>query len=493
MMKKVYLIGIGGTGAKCIKASVHLHASGGYGKDLKLGVLLVDADASNGNLQSAREAVQCSIEAGNLLRDSNVSLFSGVLRNYGYWNPLGDYSDKLTLSDIYREAGMRALDTGLGELYDCLVAPDEKLADLSVGFRGRPSIGSAVVSRIRSTGFSHGPWPEFINDIQADCANGDKPRIHLFGSIFGGTGSSGLPTLGTLLSRELKGVRDAVEITASVLLPYFDFDIPDDDDIYAEAKNFTLNTDAALQYLSRLAGDSFNCIYLVGDGAKQRYEKPSCGGPAQNNPSSYIELIAAAAVSSESGSGYGNGAYLTVSDDSLMTWEDFPGKYTAQSLKATLRTCYAWHFNIYNELREAQRFDSKSSFTNAAPWFDRFFSLSDRTNRPDIESEEQSRQIAAFDKWSVNFLQWFQQLCWSSSAREQLADIRDDSFNPYDGLEPDLSRDYLESLDHLVIGQTLAKREKWRDSIDLIKNNLADSKHRLEGTIGLINNLYEII
>ena len=145
------------------------------------------------------------------------------------------------------------------------MSPEEKQADLSVGFRGRPSIGSAVVSRIRATGFSQGPWPDLINDIQADCANGDKPRINLFGSIFGGTGSSGIPTLGTLVSRQLGGVRDAVEITASVLLPYFDFDIPDDEDIYAEAKNFTLNTDAALQYLARLAGESFNCIYLVGD------------------------------------------------------------------------------------------------------------------------------------------------------------------------------------------------------------------------------------
>ena len=492
-MKKVYVLGIGGTGAKCIQAAVHLHASGAYGKDVRMGVLLVDADASNGNLQSARETVHCALEAGSLLRDTNVSLFSGVLKNYGYWNPLGDYSDRLTLSDIYREAGLRAVDTGLGELYDCLVAPEEKQADLSVGFRGRPSIGSAVVSRIRSTGFSQGPWPELINDIQADCANGDKPRIHLFGSIFGGTGSSGLPTLGTLLSRELKGVRDAVEITASVLLPYFDFDVPDDDDIYAEAKNFTLNTDAALQYLARLAGDSFNCIYLVGDGTKQRYERPSSGGPTQNNPSSCIELIAAAAVSAEAGSGYGNGAYLTVSDDSLMSWEDFPGELTSKSLKSTLRTCYTWHFNLYNELREAQRFDSKNSFAKAAPWFDRFFSLSNRTNRPDIEGEDQSRQIAAFDKWSVDFLQWFQQLCWSGTAREQLADIRDVSFKPYDGLEPDISRVYLESLERLVIGQTLAKREKWRDSIDLLKNHLADSKHRLEGTVGLINNLYEII
>jgi len=493
VMKKIYVLGIGGTGAKCIQAAVHLHASGAYGKDVRMGVLLVDADASNGNLQSARETIHSALEAGSLLRDTNVSLFSGVLKNYGYWNPLGGYSDRVTLSDIYREAGMRAVDTGLGELYDCLVAPEEKQADLSVGFRGRPSIGSAVVSRINSTGFGQGPWPEFINDIQADCANGDKPRIHLFGSIFGGTGSSGLPTLGTLLSRQLKGVRDAVEITASVLLPYFDFDVPDDDDIYAESKNFTLNTDAALQYLARLAGESFNCIYLVGDGTKQRYERPSSGGASQNNPSSCIELIAAAAVSAATGSGYGNGAYLTVSDDSLMSWEDFPGELTSTSLKTTLRTCYAWHSNFYNELREAQRFDSKNSFTKAAPWFDRFFSLSNRTNRPDIEGEDQSKQIAAFDKWSVDFLQWFQQLCWSGTKREQLADIRDATFKTYDGLEPDISRAYLESLEKLVIGQSVAKREKWRDSIDLLKNHLADSKHRLEGTVGLINNLYEII
>lgn len=492
-MKKVYVIGIGGTGAKCIRSAVHLHAVGAYGSDVRLGVLLVDADASNGNLQSARETVQVSLEANNLLRDTNTSFFSGTLKNYGYWNPLGEYSERLTLSDIYRESSLRAVDSGLGELYDSLVSPDEKQADLSVGFRGRPSIGSAVVSRIRATGFSQGPWPDLINDIQADCANGDKPRIHLFGSIFGGTGSSGLPTLGTLISRELKGVRDAVEITASVLLPYFDFDIPDDDDIYAESKNFTLNTDAALQYLARLAGDSFNCIYLVGDGTKQRYERPATGGPQQNNPSSVIELIASAAVSAETGTGYGNGAYLTVSDDSVITWEDLPGDKTSSCLRAALRTAYVWHFNIYNELRESQLRDSKKSFTRGAPWFDRFFTLARRTNRPDIESETQNRQITAFDKWSVDFLRWFQQLCWSGSAREQLADIRDDSFDPADGLEPDPTRPYIESIESLIIGQSLASREKWRDSIDLLKNCLADRKHRLEGTIGLINNLYEII
>ena len=43
------MIGIGGTGSKCIRSTVHLHAVGAYGTDVRLGVLLY-ADASNGNL-----------------------------------------------------------------------------------------------------------------------------------------------------------------------------------------------------------------------------------------------------------------------------------------------------------------------------------------------------------------------------------------------------------------------------------------------------------
>lgn len=493
MTTKIYAIGVGGTGAKCIRATAHLHAVGAYGPDVRLGVLLVDADASNGNLQSARETVQSALTASISLKDTNTKLFAGPVRNYGLWNPLAEFSDRLTLSDIYLESSLRATDAGLGELFDCLVSPDEKQADLSVGFRGRPSIGSAVVSRIRQSNFSQGPWADLINDIQADCANGDVPRIHLFGSIFGGTGSSGLPTLGTLLSRELRGVRDSVQITASVLLPYFDFDIPDDDDIYAEAKNFTLNTDAALQYMSRLAGDSFNCVFLIGDSLKQRYEKPATGGPRQNNPSSSVELMASAAIAAEIGPGYGNGAYLTVSDDPLTSWEDIPGDFVSSALRSGLRTAYAWYYNIYNEIREAQRLSSKKSFTRGAPWFERFYSLNGKGNRPDIDSEDESRKIAHFDLWVVDFLSWMQQVCLNGSAREQLADIRDDSFTKANGLDPDPSRAYKESIELLVIGQDLAKREKWRQSIDLLKNTLADSKHRLEGTSGLINNLYEII
>ncbi|MEY3164111.1 MAG: hypothetical protein RI887_935, partial [Actinomycetota bacterium] len=205
------------------------------------------------------------------------------------------------------------------------------------------------------------------------------------------------------------------------------------------------------------------------------------------------ELIAAAAASSETGDGYGNGAYLTVSDSATMTWADLPGQHTAKALIKSLRTCYTWHGNLYNEIRKAQHETDKLDFTVGAPWFDRFFALNANSSRPDVEGEDQSRQLAAFDKWAIDFLQWFQELCWSGSAREQLADIRDKTFSLAEGLKPDESREYIETLDELIIGQSLVKREQWRESVDLLKNSLADSKHRLEGVVGVVNSLQQII
>ncbi len=493
-MAKYYLIGVGGSGAKCIRSALHLHSIGAYGDDVRIGILLVDADPSNGNLQQTRESIEITIGAGESLRDTNVRFFNGQVTSYGFWNPLAEFADRLSLSDIYREQTLKDSHGGLGELFDSLIPAEDKQADLSVGFRGRPSIGSAVISRIRTNAFSEGPWLKLIQDIDNDCQNGLIPRIHLFGSIFGGTGSSGLPTLGTLLSRELRSVRDNIQICASVLLPYFDFDVPADQDIYAESNNFTLNTDASLQYMSRLAGTTFNCIYLIGDSVKRRYE-PSTGGPSQNNPSNIVELIAASAVEADTGLGYGNGAYLTVSSEAGgLTWDDIPGLKTSPSLQSALKTAFIWYTNIYNELREAQHISSKKRFTTGAPWFDRFFSLGNSTsNRPDIESNEQNQMTNLFDKWCVDFLNWFKDISWSGTERHQLAQLREYTFTNSSGGNSDPSRKSIENIEDLLIASSLSKKETWRNSTDLLKNKLADTTHRLEGVKGLINHLYEIV
>ena len=52
-MKKIYAIGVGGSGAKCLESAIFLQTLGIFG-DSRLGVLLVDADAANGNSQRTR-------------------------------------------------------------------------------------------------------------------------------------------------------------------------------------------------------------------------------------------------------------------------------------------------------------------------------------------------------------------------------------------------------------------------------------------------------
>ena len=47
---KYYLISIGGTGAKCLEAFVHMNAAGLMKNRGEIKIIYVDPDASNGNL-----------------------------------------------------------------------------------------------------------------------------------------------------------------------------------------------------------------------------------------------------------------------------------------------------------------------------------------------------------------------------------------------------------------------------------------------------------
>ena len=52
----LYLIAIGGTGAKCAEAVVHLAAANLLGKD-SIRIMFVDQDKSNGNLARTKDTV----------------------------------------------------------------------------------------------------------------------------------------------------------------------------------------------------------------------------------------------------------------------------------------------------------------------------------------------------------------------------------------------------------------------------------------------------
>ena len=222
---------------------------------------------------------------------------------------------------------LRTQAPGVAALFDCLFPPEEQSADLEVGFRGRPPIGSAVMSRISLDKEAQvGQWQQMLSDIQTAAGSGEPPVIHLFGSVFGGTGASGVPTLGQLLKNWLKrqGLT-SIQVQASLLLPYFDFEGMADDDtgVHAESRNFQLNTDAALQYLRTSGRACFDRVYLVGSDIKARYGF-SIGGTSQSNAAHLVELLAALGVRHPGGPSGGYAHVLSRSEQQSVSWEDLP-------------------------------------------------------------------------------------------------------------------------------------------------------------------------
>lgn len=171
----------------------------------------------------------------------------------------------------------------LQSLYDESNRPDTELnLDMTVGFKGNPNIGSVVFHDLAS----HPTFKKFIGIYQP--ANNDK--VMIIGSIFGGTGASGIPEIASAIN----AVHPNADIATLLVLPYFAPAEKEDGAI--KASRFYSKTKAALSfYESSTIKQNFNKIYYVGD-FNPTTVAYSEGGKDQQNNANVVELIAALMV-----------------------------------------------------------------------------------------------------------------------------------------------------------------------------------------------------
>ncbi|MBJ7901562.1 MAG: hypothetical protein GC158_16970 [Cyanobacteria bacterium RI_101] len=503
-MRKIYAIGVGGSGAKCLEAIVFLHALGIYGPDCQLGILLVDADASNGNSQRASINLTSAIEAHQKFKNGKTSLLNGEIVNYGTWNPLGDVLHASDLETIFNKQSLQtATMLPLGKLFDALYSPEEQAADLKVGFRGRPPIGSIVMSRLELetliSGAERSAWQRLFSNVQTDLGDGNNQVvIHFCGSIFGGTGASGIPTLAKLVANQLQheNLRNSVRINASLLLPYFGFEKPNDGDqtVYAETRFFALNTQAALQYLTEQADGSFDRVYLIGDQDKKQY-KSHTGGKNQQNDAHFVELYAALALNHAfekfgPGGEPTKGLYISRTSGDGLLWDDLPdSQQIKQDLGKGVKFAYAWFYNFSLELEEAVKLGG-SRFVKGSPWFRNFFSLKNgQDEKPLVSADAEKELNKTLAVWSARFLRWAQQIAASHKGGDQFFQLA--SLNEFD---PEKPRSYHEHLHALVVGQDTSPQTVYANSLDTIKNQLTDQRPTGQlGVFGLAHALFDLL
>jgi hypothetical protein len=293
-----HVIGIGGTGNKCLEAFLHCCAAGLGPADANIAI--VDQDRANGNVFRLRDVLDVYRRLYRDLHSGRSSLGNSPL--FGtqikapddpVWSPLPDL--QVTLEAHFNRAGLRQ-EAQL--LFDALFEERrERAQPLDEGFRGRPAVGAAAMYSAAAEG--EGFWSDLFEDLEAQ---GDDPvRIVVLASIFGGTGAAGFPSIARLIRNQAQRHEVPVQIGGILLLPYFKF--PDPAQASGEhltrADDFLHTTQQALLYyhdLLRARPGLFNHLYVIG--AARPFTLPNLGPGSNNQKNEALlpELIAALAA-----------------------------------------------------------------------------------------------------------------------------------------------------------------------------------------------------
>lgn len=446
-----YFISIGGSGSKIMEALTHLCVAGILPGNEKLNVIAVDPDSSNGNFERASAVIKDFSNFQNMNVGNESALFKNKVQIVEPfpWKP-ATHNVKL---DNLMDANI-IKDTPLGKLYRALYTSKERDTPLNEGFRGHPSIGAAVLAQKFLFQKDEG-WGRLIQEIQNDVGNSDRGvKIFLAGSIFGGTGAAGIPTIARLLRDKLSPYTDRVSIGGVLLLPYFTFlSKEDDDELYAKSKNFLTNAKAALKYYSQGEND-FDYMYFFGDSLPINVNF-SIGGNEQKNNSHIIELYAALAAADffaqEARHSQGTEfKYICRNKENVFEWEDFLRLVPDFKEKFVQFSRFVFAYNqlispiIKNPPQ--QGFFSRLLSNKTPPWY------VDLIRRPNVDID--TNEVKCFERYTLAFCTWLKQI--ETLNGREVALIKSSSFNVSQGKVQIETKEF-NSCDYTMGNLTLGK------------------------------------
>ncbi len=291
-MSKLYVFGIGGTGARVLKSITMLLAAGvDCGVDTIVPII-IDRDLSNKDLSRTKLIIEDYIAVNkcvgangkNMFFKTKISLLEG-----GLYLQLKDNTQKF---DEF--IGKRTMTNENKALVDMLFSSRTLGLDMTEGFQGNPNIGSVVLNQFDDSNV----FNKFANDFK----DGDK--IFIISSIFGGTGASGFPLLRKIL--QTPNVKDSegknlpnwglvnkAPIGAISVLPYFIVG-PAKKESQVDSDTFIDKTRAALSYY-KTEDKKVDTLYYIADRLTSTYEHNK-GGDAQKNDAHFVELVGALAI-----------------------------------------------------------------------------------------------------------------------------------------------------------------------------------------------------
>lgn len=291
-MSKIYVFGIGGTGARVIRSLTMLLASGvklGENIDTVIPVI-IDQDRSNGDLTRTIALLKTYKSLHDQLkfgRNSKSEFFKTNIDdlNTSFRMQVADVADK----DFQSYIKYLNLDTRNKALVSLLFSKKKLEARMDVGFKGNPNMGSVVLNNFSTEADND------LGSILESFQSGDK--IFIISSIFGGTGAAGFPLLLKTLRQAQSSQLPSAALVANApigaitVLPYFG--VQHDEDSEINMDSFMSKAKAALSYYR----DNLNTdvLYYISDKLSKNYDNHE-GDSAQRNNAHFVEMVAALSI-----------------------------------------------------------------------------------------------------------------------------------------------------------------------------------------------------
>ena len=304
---KLFIFSIGGSGSRVVRSLSMLLASGvpHFKAGDQVFPIMIDYDINNGDTKRAFKCVDTYNNLHNSVFPKELEKTTDTERRFFHTSMMkmtdigAGYSSAYTMQFRHNPKDKTfgdaiAYDKLKGDksktknllntLYDVSNGQDTELGiDMTVGFKGNPNIGSVVFNNLKDS--------SELKDFFNCCEENDK--VILIGSLFGGTGASGIPEI-TKAIRSNQRTKN-VHLGVIMLMPYFCFD-KNDEIGTVKSGLFDSKTRAALSfYDSSEVNKKIDSIYYIGDNERTKMSY-NLGGENQRNNSHLVDMIGALSV-----------------------------------------------------------------------------------------------------------------------------------------------------------------------------------------------------
>ena len=463
-----YFISVGGSGARVLESLTHLCVAGLLPNKERQGHLYamsIDPDTANGNLKRTERLLGCLDDFQGIKVGGRTPLLKTPLRlsKPFVWSP-AKLGWNLDDTIFYHNSKGKPI----GRLYESLYTAMERTTVLDEGFRGRPSIGAAVMGlKAAADVAGDTAWGNLVSAVQSDVKTGGQARIFLAGSVFGGTGAAGLPTVARLLRERFSKQCDEgkVRIGGALMLPYFAF-APNaaqkkSSGLFASSDNFLTNTKAALRYYADTGGSGYDSMYFVGADADNmtHIENFSVGAASQRNNAHIAELFAAMAALHFYRGVRGQHCYcISRNQDDAFEWADLPDVEMEDGTRVS----------VHDRLVQFVRFIFAYLHIIKPVWPKLVAGEEDAHNYPWYKDFCQgldmgTPEVGGFEQYAEGFALWLDQALRSAGARsvDLIKLIHPNSFSIHEG-RAEINPDMFGTLDY---GSSQMSIKKVRDRL----------------------------